>query len=158
MAMALEAYVTADPEDLEAAWERLARHVGPGNIRLMADEARSARRALEAQLEELEELQEGAGPLLPVISGLDRNRFVVSTGRGAFDWVVALPDPQKGGPIIDAQELEERGPALAALDRSGSVIVDVYWPDENFDLFKLVLGSEEAHVAQHDETPSPANL
>lgn len=93
----------------------------------------------------------GSGPLLPVIRGLDGNRFVVSTGRGEFDWVMAAPDQQTGRPILDAEELEQRGPALAALDRSGAAIVDVYWPDEDLDLFLLILGTEEAHVAEVDD-------
>lgn len=158
---AIERFVTADAEDVEQAWQALvAVCEWPRDARLLADQARAARQALIEEVEErqalIEALEQGPNRLLPVMMGLGGGFFVISRGRGEFERVSVIPPSDGEDPVLTPEELEARGPALASLDPSGALIIEVYWPDERLDLFRLILGAEEGRVASVGAGPKDA--
>jgi len=152
---ALADYVATSDEDAPAAWGRLRSILQePQDSLIIADAARGAHQALEQEVQARQELIEaiegGPNNLLPVLACIDDIHYVVSVGNGVYQRVGVMP-PEDGAPaLLSPAEFEERGPALAALDSSGSVIVDIYWLDEHADLFRLVLGGDEGRVISID--------
>ncbi len=184
VAQLFESYVTAEDEQADDVWAHLRMLLDtPDDMRVIADYARSARRALMDEVQRRKDLVEaiegGPNPLLPVMMGLGQDCYVVSHGRGSYSRVRAVKldgeddedeqqppllfhdedDGEDHGdePLLDPEELARRGPCIAALDPSGSIIVDVYWPDlaDHRDLFFLVLGGDEGTVEDPDADATP---
>jgi len=153
---ALRQYLGARDEDVPAAWGQLESLLTvPRDSLLIADAARGAHKALEQEVrtrrELVEALETGPNSLLPVLGCIDDMHYVVSIGNGVYQRVGLMP-PEDGEPrLLRPEEFEARGPALVALDSSGSIIVDVYWPNENEELFHLVLGGDEGLVLGVDD-------
>jgi len=169
---ALGEYLAATDEDAPAAWDPLESTLqAPRDSLIIAETARAAHQALQQEIEARQELiaaiEGGPNSLLPVLAIIDENHFVISQGNGVYQRVGVAPGEDGAPPLLNAAEFTERGPALAALDSSGSVIVDVYWLDEHEDLFRLVLGGDEGRVvrvgddaedAEPDAEPIPLAL
>lgn len=157
---ALAAYLSASDEDVHAAWGPLRGTLRePDDSLIIAETARAAHQALQQEIEARQELiaaiEGGPNSLLPVLAIIDEHHFVISQGNGVYQRVGVVPGEDGAPPPLSAAEFAERGPALAALDSSGSVIVDVYWLDEHEDLFRLVLGGDEGRVvSKGDEADS----
>ncbi|MGC9320421.1 MAG: hypothetical protein ACP5KN_20475 [Armatimonadota bacterium] len=148
---AIERFVSADAEHVEDAWLHLLSVCEfPRDARLLADQARAAHQALVEEVPQrqalVEALEQGPNRLLPVLMGLGDGFFVLSRGRGEFERVSVLPPSDDEPPILTPEQLAARGPALAALDPSGALIIEVYWPDQHIELFRLTLGAEEGRV------------
>ncbi len=158
---ALSEYLAASDEEAPAAWGRLESTLqAPRDSLIIAETARAAHQALEQEVEARQELIEaiegGPNSLLPVLAGIDDRHYVVSVGSGVYQRVGVVPPTAGEPPLLTPTELEARGPALAALDPSGSAIVDVYWLDEHEDLFRLVLGGDEGRVVSTDDDADEA--
>ena len=148
---ALAEYIEASDEDAPTAWGRLERTLqAPRDSLIIAEAARAAHQALaqeiRARQELIEAIEGGPNNLLPVLAAIDETHYVVSVGNGIYQRVGVVPAEDGAPPLLSPAEFEQRGPALAALDSSGSVIVDLYWLDEHEDLFLLVLGGDEGRV------------
>ncbi len=158
---ALAEYTAASDEDAPAAWERLRSMLQePQDSLIIADAARGAHQALEqevrARQELIEAIEGGPNSLLPVLACIDDRHYVVSLGNGAYQRVGVMPPEGGEPPLLCPEEFEERGPALAALDSGGGVIVDVYWLDEYPELFLLVIGPDVGRVVSVDDGPDDA--
>ena len=151
---ALQRFISAEsPESALRAWANLAACVqGPDDIRLIAERARAAERALVEEIkrrkELIEALEAGPNPLLPAIMDLQEDgHFVVSLGHGQFHRVSCQLDAESGQPVLTPDDLEQFGPVLVALDPGGSTIVRAYPPTEDrnllFDLFAADQGTLE---------------
>lgn len=151
VAALLSQYMDARDEEVPAAWARLESALrAPRDSMIIAETARAAHRALqeaiEARRELIEAIEGGPNNLLPILAAIDESHYVVSQGNGVYQRVGVAPGEEGAPRLLDPEELARRGPALAALDASGSLIVDVYWPDEHRELFLLVFGGDEGRV------------
>lgn len=151
VAHALSDYMDARDEDVPAAWARLESVLhAPRDSMIIAETARAAHHALEQEIKARRDLiaaiESGPNNLLPVFVALDDTHFVVGLGNGVYQRVGVAPGEEGAPRLLDPAELEQRGPALATLDSSGGLIVDVYWADEHPELFLLIFGSDEGRV------------
>jgi len=157
IAEALEKYLRAEGATATAcAWEELAPCVQTVDaVRLVAERARAADKALAEEVQRrkelIEVLEKGPNPLVPVVLGLPNDHFVVSLGRGQYSRVGCLKREETGEPILNAKDLDENGPMVVALDPSGSAIVEAYRPDGEDDLLYALFATDEGTLQGVDE-------
>lgn len=157
LAHALDLYLKADSGDgLARAWEALSERVRTvEDVRLVAETARAAHRALVEEVQRRKELIETIegrpNSILPVVAGVEPEGFIVSQGRGQYTLVGAMPDAETGAPVLTHDELTERGPCMGALSPDGSLIVQALWPDEHMELALLIFGQDMGMIDSLDD-------
>ena len=144
----LDLYLRSESgEDVARACDNLCERVKTvEDVKLVAETARAAHRALIEEVQRRKELIETIegrpNSILPIVAGVEPHGFIVSQGRGHYTLVGAMLDAETGTPVLTQDELAERGPCMGALSPDGSLIVQALWPEDHPDLALLIFGHD----------------